>query len=122
MGILSAHLSKSKLSPSQFENVAELVRSRILSVCAVERIYIFGSYARGTPNDLSDLDIAILFVDREQLKGNKKIILNSKLFLDYPVDFLFYSIDEFSQKAQVGGVCAVIQSEGKIIYDKRTKV
>jgi predicted nucleotidyltransferase len=67
MGILAANLSRPNLSVSQFEELASLVRNRILSVSSPQRIYIFGSYARGTPNEASDLDLAIIFENQELL-------------------------------------------------------
>lgn len=122
MGKLSGQLSRLNLSQSQFDEIADLVRNRILSLCQPQRIYIFGSYARGTPHHFSDLDIAVIFEKNEDVIKGKKIILRSKLFLDYSVDILFYSIDDFIKKAQTGGVCSLISSEGKIIYDQGTKV
>jgi predicted nucleotidyltransferase len=37
------------------------VKEIILSTIPVERIYLFGSYAYGTPNADSDLDIYVMF-------------------------------------------------------------
>jgi predicted nucleotidyltransferase len=122
MGILATNLSRLNLSASQFEEIATLVRNRIINISSPQRIYIFGSYARGTPMESSDLDLAIIFENQELLKKNKKILLTSKLFLDYSVDYLFYTADVFEMKAEIGGVCSVIKNEGKIIYDKRTKI
>jgi len=122
MGILAESLSKYSLSDSQFKELACLVRARILSVCSPEFIYIFGSYARGSISGTSDLDLAIIFENKEILKKQKKLILNSKLFLDYSTDFLFFTREEFEKKSSLWGVCTIIKSEGKVIYDKRTEV
>lgn len=122
MGILAASLTKYNFTPSQFEELAALVRRRILSVSSPEMIYIFGSHARTSITGLSDLDIAIIFKNKDILKKEKKIILNSKLFLDYSTDLLFYSYDEFEKKSSLWGVSSIIKQEGKIIYDKRTEV
>lgn len=122
MSILAATLSKYLLTSSQYEELTSLIRTRILSISSPEMIYIFGSYARGTISGTSDLDLAIIFENQEQLIRQKKIILNSKLFLDYSTDLLFFTRDEFEKKSALGGVCTIIKNEGKIIYDKRTKI
>lgn len=122
MGILAATLKKRHLNSDQFESISRLVRERILSVSTPQIIYIFGSYARGLVSESSDLDIAIIFEKPEEVKEQKKRILNGKLFLDYSTDCLFFSKVDFEKKAQLGGVCLVIKAEGKIIYDQRTKV
>lgn len=122
MGFLAASLTQCSFSASQFEELSKLVRNRIQSVSSPDLIIIFGSYARGKITGTSDLDIAILFNDRDTLRIQKKIILNSKLFLDYSSDILFYTCDDFEKKASLGGVCAIIKNEGIIIYDKRAKI
>lgn len=122
MGILAASLSMHTVSDSQLEELACLIRTRILSVSSPEIIYIFGSYARGSISGTSDLDLAIIFENQELLKTQKKIILNSKLFLDYSTDLLFFSREEFEKKSSLWGVCTIIKNEGKIIYDKRTEI
>lgn len=122
MGILAASLSMHSVSDAQFEELACLIRTRILSVSSPEVIYIFGSYARGSISGTSDLDLAIIFETQEILKIQKKRILNSKLFLDYSTDILFFTRDEFEKKSSLWGICTIIKNEGKIIYDKRTEV
>jgi uncharacterized protein len=120
MGYLASALTTQLINQSEFDSIAKIVRNRILSICEPERIYIFGSFARGRISKLSDLDIAIFFKTPLELKSKKKLILNSRLFLDYSTDILFYTTEEFEKRASVGGVCSIIQTEGKIIYDKRT--
>lgn len=122
MGILAAKLAIHHISTAQFENIADAVRERLLSVCNPQMIYIFGSYGRGVVSSASDLDIAVIFEDSKDLIRQKKRVLNSKLFLDYSTDFLFFSAVDFENKAQIGGVCSLIKKEGKIIYDQRTKI
>jgi predicted nucleotidyltransferase len=122
MGMLSAKLKTYKLTEDEFAQLAKIVRERILSVAQPTQIYIFGSYARGVLHDASDLDISVVFESSELLKLQKAIILRSKLFIDYPTDMLFYLQSDFENKSEIGGVCAEIKREGKLIYDKRTKV
>jgi len=63
-----------KLSDSEIEIIIDTLRSDIPSLQA---IYIFGSFADGTANDSSDVDIAYLSEDR--LSDTKRWELSSKI-------------------------------------------
>lgn len=122
MGILAAKLTKKNLHETDFNRLAVDVQERLLKVSSPEKIYIFGSFAAHKVSLASDLDIAILFSDVDQLKKYKKIILNGKLFLDFSTDLLFFTVKEFEKRSNVGGVCTEIANKGIVIYDKRTKI
>jgi predicted nucleotidyltransferase len=122
MGLLASKLKNRNLIPTELNQLTKLVRERILSISSPTKIYIFGSYAQGKIRETSDVDIAILFDDSDYLKKNKKLILNSKLFLDYSTDLLFYTTSEFEKKSALGGVCAEIANKGIVIYDQRTEI
>jgi len=93
-------------------------RARPLLVAAgAERAVVFGSYARGTADGYSDLDLAVVietdrpFVERGALLGG--------LFdaLSVPVDLLVYTPEEFARglSARVG-VFDAIAREGVTIH------
>ena len=93
-------------------------RARPLLVAAgAERAVVFGSYARGTADGYSDLDLAVVietdrpFVERGPLLGG--------LFdeLSVPVDLLVYTPEEFARglSARVG-VFDAIAREGVTIH------
>lgn len=121
MSILAATLSKYYLTSSQYEELTSLIRTRILSISSPEMIYIFGSYARGTISGTSDLDLAIIFENQEQLIRQKKIILNSKLFLDYSTDLLFFTRDEFEKKSALGAYAQSLKTKVKLFMTKEQK-
>ncbi len=63
----------------------------------LERLYLFGSYAKGTANEWSDIDVALIsqnfvgnrFLDREKLrKINSKVGYSISLFPYRPEDFI----------------------------------
>jgi predicted nucleotidyltransferase len=122
MGLLASKINKWDLAPTDLNQLTKLVRERILSVSSPSKIYIFGSYAQGRIRATSDIDIAVLFENTILLKKSKKLILNSKLFLDHSTDLLFYITSEFEKKSAVGGVCAEIANKGIVIYDQGTKI
>jgi len=74
---------------------------RIISQnCNSEKIILFGSYAKGTANNESDIDICIL-TDSKDRKLNiiRKIRKALYEYVTKPVDLLVYNPQEFSERA-----------------------
>lgn len=120
MGFLASRLTSRKLTQSEIKDLSNSIVDRILRVSQPDQIYLFGSFATGQVTESSDIDVAVIYCDKEALKAQKKLILHSKLFLDHSIDFLFFSNLEFLEKSRVGGVCNEILNNGCLIYDKRT--
>ena len=74
----------------------------INEVAQINSIYLFGSYAYGTPNDESDLDICIITDDKSKRKLEimKTIIKAMAKVATMPIDILVYYSDEFSERAK----------------------
>ena len=81
-----------------------------------ERIYVFGSAARGEMNEASDVDLAVVFQTEAEDKAARKAILCRPRDDEWPQDILFFTADEFDRKALVGGVCMIIAQEGRLLY------
>ena len=69
----------------------------------IKKMYLFGSFARGTPHRWSDIDLIIVSNEFKKLKFRKRA---TKMYdywnIDYPVDFLCYTPEEFNKlKKQV---------------------
>ena len=60
----------------------ELIKESVLQAVSAEAIYLFGSYAYGTPNDESDIDIYVVVPDDTtefgDLYGKILMILRTK--------------------------------------------
>ncbi len=64
----------------------------------IEKIILFGSRAKGTAKKFSDFDILVVskkFSNVNRL--DRAYYLDSKWNLDYPVDFLCYTPEEFDK-------------------------
>ena len=67
------------------------------------KIFLFGSYASGSPTSDSDLDLCVV----ADLQGKRKLDLirdirrEINLVLQGPLDILLYSEDEFNQRASL---------------------
>lgn len=88
-----------------------------------ERIYLFGSLARGEADELSDVDLVIIkdttqpFWDRLREAG--KLFSTST---ERGADILVYTPEEFSEMLTRGNAFAeMIVEEARLIYDRQTQ-
>lgn len=84
-----------------------------------DKIYLFGSFARGNPNEESDLDLCII---SSNLKGRKiealrKIRYSLAEKVEMPVDLLLYTSREFSERAKISSTFEYkILNEGVLVH------
>ena len=83
-----------------------------------KQIFLFGSYAFGTPTPDSDLDLCIV----TDLKGRRKIDLIREIrreisaVLHGSLDILLYGKDEFAQRASLNNTLEYkILNEGRLL-------
>jgi predicted nucleotidyltransferase len=102
--------------------IEEMVRT-IVDEVGPRRIYLFGSYARGSQTTGSDIDLLIVEdqrfgPDRNRWSELKRIRKALKLFR-IPKDILVYSQDEFAAwENSVNHVVARAVREGKLLYER----
>ena len=104
-----------------FNYLKEEAIKRIISTFEPERIFIFGSYAKGTANEDSDLDILIEFKEVEHKR--KLAIQIRKLFYDFPIakDILVISQDKESKyKQKKWSIYYHALKEGKLVYERES--
>lgn len=96
----------------------ERVVASITSAVNVAAIYIFGSYARGSQHENSDLDIYVVTPDAEEDRHNAVVRIGVGLFgLGIPRDILAAGQREFDDKANVpGSVESDVVREGVLLY------
>jgi uncharacterized protein len=100
------------------KNVIEEVKNRLIKTYNPLAIYLFGSYAWGTPTKDSDLDILIV-VDQSDEKTYRRPIPGQRaLFgLEIPKDIIVYTKDEFDKRSKdITTLCYKIEKEGELIY------
>jgi predicted nucleotidyltransferase len=99
----------------------ELARlaSPVLRAAGAERAVAFGSFARGTADGFSDLDLAVVLPT--DLPQTERGSLLKELFEIMPVglDLLVYTPDEFARGRERGlGVFEAIEREGVTVYER----
>ena len=99
------------------EKITWMVR-RIAESFHPQKIILFGSYARGTATDDSDVDLLVVM----EVKGTKRQ-LTTEIDLaladrELPLDLLVVRPDEICKyKDIVGHVLYPVLREGKVVYD-----
>jgi len=102
-------------------DIAQLLQEivkRLVSVSQPQKVILFGSYARGTPTQHSDLDI--LVVEKLVPSRFKEMIRLRRALrgLAFPIDILVISEEEFQNRSSIPStVYYWAKKEGKILYD-----
>ena len=95
--------------------LAEIVE--VLKPYEPERVILFGSRARGEPDELSDYDLIVIKrTDRpfiERLRDMVPYIVQLKR----PADILVYTPEEFDRMSDIG-LGWVVRQEGVTLYER----
>ena len=86
--------------------------SPIIAKYPVEKVILYGSYARGDASDTSDIDLVV--ESRGRLRNRKIFALGGELLDVLPVRVDVYDILEI---ANPSAMYENIQKEGVVIYD-----
>jgi predicted nucleotidyltransferase len=91
------------------------------------KIILFGSYANGTPNEHSDIDIMVI-LDNNDVAKTYRERLDKKVYIrglvreinrEMPMDILIYSREELNIIKKDGNYfIEEIEKTGKVIYEK----
>ena len=103
-----------------FAEKIPFIRSLILDSVkpgVIKKIYLFGSYANGTPTKHSDIDLCVVinnrFSDHTQYMKMAMSLSHNDI---RPVDLLVYKENQFYNISNPKGVKNTIISEGKVLY------
>jgi len=100
------------------EAIIEEVKRRLIEVYNPVAIYVFGSYAWGTPTEESDLDLLII-VDESDEKSYKRPVAGYYALreLDVAKDLIVKTKQEFETSANnVTTLSYKIKKDGELIY------
>ncbi len=102
------------------ELIDEVIR-RLIKTYNPEAIYIFGSYAWGTPTEDSDLDLLII-VDKSDDKSFKRPIAGYDALFGMGIskDIIVYTKKEFDQKSSdITTLAYKIKNDGELVYARQ---
>jgi len=98
----------------------EALTTEIAAVYNPEKIYLFGSYAKDSANEDSDIDLLIVKQTDEDFYSRSSS-LRSMLsnYPSVPVDLLIYTPDEFSRLyTNVVSMPKEAFNNGKLLYER----
>ena len=84
----------------------------------VNKVILYGSYARGKANEWSDIDIAIISNDLKKLGYNRalKRVVKAHMLSDASLEPQVYSLNEY-EKASHLTFLGEIKRTGQVIYE-----
>ena len=86
----------------------------------VEKIYLFGSFAYGTPTSTSDYDLCVVIPDgvlrpAEAIKRIRRALCPTQTI---PLDIIVYRVSAFLQRQESASLERKIAREGVLLYER----
>ena len=99
--------------------LAEVVR-RLVDEFQPDRIYLFGSRARGDASDDSDFDILMVVPDSADPSHRQAQRAYAVLWgAGVPVEVLVFTSDQFARQSKVvASLAATVTREGRLLYER----
>lgn len=100
------------------EDVLENLTTRIVDALRPERIYLFGSYAYGTPDPDSDIDLLVVISSNgEHLRRSDGIVRHAIGDVGYGVDVVMRTAADFDRRASwPSSLEATVQRKGRLLH------
>jgi predicted nucleotidyltransferase len=101
---------------AEIESIVSVIKTTV----DCEKIYLFGSYAYGEPNEDSDLDFFVVVPDDSEKVTKKIRRINKELypFWQTPVDILASHSSRFAELSQLPTLEKKIFTEGILLYER----
>ena len=104
---------------TRLETELAALKEIIINTVPVEQIYLFGSYAYGTPHNNSDLDLYVILKDETQMRiidavAQIRLAIGRKKTM--PVDIIANKLSRYNEKVKLPTMERTISREGIKIY------
>lgn len=106
---------------SVIQHDLELIKESVLQAVPAEAIYLFGSYAYGTPTDESDLDVYVVVPDDTTELGElyadiRGLIRKKNLSKIFSLDLLIGYSSVFGRRKNGPTLERVVAQKGTMLY------
>lgn len=100
------------------KKILDEITNRLVKELKPERIYLFGSYAYGSPSPHSDMDFLIVVPETtERIIDLQRRARKSIGYVDCGVDVIVRTESDFEHRASwPSNLEATIKSKGKLLY------
>jgi len=104
-------------SKTKLNNIISKYIDAVNAVFSLDRVYLFGSYAKNTPHKWSDIDLAIVSKDFAHINSYEAMVILSKLKrnIEPAIEALPFTPKDIDN-AQLGSIEYAVAKEGKIIW------
>ena len=98
--------------------ILDQIVKRLVEGLQPERIYLFGSQARGEAAEDSDIDLLVILPESDLPRHQREARSYDLLWrLTAPVDVLVFTKEEFNRTSQVRtSLASNVKSNGEVIY------
>lgn len=98
----------------------EEVKNRLVKTYSPITIYVFGSYAWGSPTEDSDLDLLIVVADSDEKTYKRPVRgYNALRGLDISKDIIVHTKEEFDRRSNdITTLEYKIKKEGRVLYER----
>ena len=86
------------MNNNELKSELKKLADKIKEITPATKIYLFGSYAYGTPNEDSDIDLCILTDENKRKLEILREIRRNVGDINYPLDILVYKTDVFNER------------------------
>jgi len=103
----------------RIQDELDILKNIIVDTVPVEQIFLFGSYANGTPHADSDLDIYVVMAKNADIREIDAMRLIRKAIRDkktMPVDIVVCKENTFNQRKSIPTIERQIVQEGMVLY------
>ena len=103
----------------RIEKELEIIKQGVLETVPAEAIYLFGSYAYGTPREDSDLDIFVVIpdsVEKNPIEVSAEITNYLYKKVGRPVDMLVGRSSIFHHRKTGPTLQKIIYNQGRVLY------
>jgi uncharacterized protein len=106
------------LSQAELERTLDEIVSRLRAALSPVAIYLFGSYAYGTPHRDSDIDL-IVIVEESSLSAYARDAIAYRALgrIPFPVDVQVYTRAEFDERSALAASFErTVKTKGRVIH------
>ena len=104
----------------QIQKEINFLKDKIVKTIPTEVIYLFGSYAYGTPNEDSDFDIYVVIPNGglRPVEAVQSIYRSVRGMKRKPMDILAGTVETFERRSKQITLEHTIANEGVLLYEK----